>query len=771
MKSSYYLILFLFGINLTRANTVTPALAQKVAENFYKQHSAHSISSVNLAYTAVSEMGVPVYYAFNINANDGFVLITANDGLRPVIGYSTEKKFVVPGKNTMIAYWLNKRKEEIQSSIVNNLQTDKRISNEWAHYTNPTNVRLNTLAATMSTQSVTPLVQSTWDQSPYYNDSCPNNSVTGCVATAMAQIMRYWNYPLQGKDTASYCDCTANGFSDNFGVQSVNFGTTIYNWADMPLSVATTNTAVAQLMYHCGVSIHMDYDPQGSNGELIVPESPYCSQIAFPKYFNYNPYTINGILKNNYSDTAWMQFILTDLYAGRPIEYAGGDHCWVLDGYDGDGNVHMNWGWSGEDNGFYPLSNLNLGAGPDYDFTQGQEAIFGIQPWKLLSTDAGIQSINTPMPISCTSSVNPVVTLLNFGSSTLTSCTINYQVDANSPQTIAWSGSLDSTQSTTVSLGNMNLSSGTHTLTCYTSKPNATTDGDSLNDRSVIIFYTGTTGQLLPLSQGFETSNNLPSGWALNNSLNYGNWMVTNRAAKTGVNTIAYDNAEGNGDGNMTGQSGRFYIPGYDFTNAAFEILTFDVAYAPATKQGSNTVLNDTLAVYYSPDCGTTWNNLYTKGGSKLATATTFHPSNSSAADWAPTSTQWRTESINLSAVAGMPDVMFAFENRSDWGNWLFIDNINILTSTGIDAITSENNLSVYPNPATNQFTMEGKGMNGNLQYTLYDVTGRELKKGEIKTEANGFTQTISTDDLMPGVFFIKVADAKNTWVKKLSIQ
>jgi len=184
------------------------------------------------------------------------------------------------------------------TSGTNNIEGKiQRVSNEWNKYSNQAVARLNTQLITVSSASVTPLVQTTWDQSPFYNDSCPSGSVTGCVATTMAQIMRYWNYPLHGKDTSSYCDCTANGFTNNFGTQFANYGATSYNWAAMPLSVASTNTAVAQLMYHCGVSVHMDYDPNGSGAEVIIPESIFCSQTAFPKYFNYDPYTIKGLLK------------------------------------------------------------------------------------------------------------------------------------------------------------------------------------------------------------------------------------------------------------------------------------------------------------------------------------------------------------------------------------------------------------------------------------------------------------------------------------------
>ena len=270
---------FVLALNIANAKPVNLATAQKVAENFYKQNSKITIVSITLVYTEISAGGLPVFYAFDINSNDGFVLIAAEDAVHPIIGYSTENNFVMPkaSEKTTIGYWLKScatgintvRSKSRVASTEAALQWEKYIKNKPELYT-PARLTGNNATATAN-PVVAPLCQTTWNQSPIYNALCPgpsnNKAVTGCVATAMAQIMRYWSYPTIGRGSSTYCDCTADGYSDNYGIQSANYGATTYNWAAMPYNVTSSNTAVATLMYHCGVSVEMDYDPSGSGAE------------------------------------------------------------------------------------------------------------------------------------------------------------------------------------------------------------------------------------------------------------------------------------------------------------------------------------------------------------------------------------------------------------------------------------------------------------------------------------------------------------------------
>ena len=201
----------------------------------------------------------------------------------------------------------------------------------------------------------------------------------------MAQIMKYWNYPAQGIGSHSYTPYTR----PDLGVQSANFGETTYEWANMPnqLSQSSTTTqinAIATLMYHCGVSVDMMYDISSNGGSgAYSNDIPY----ALVNYFNYKS-TATYLTKSSYTDNNWIALLKSELNAGRPIEYngsgSGGGHAFVCDGYDNNNKFHFNWGWSGQNDGFFALTSLNPGSGGSgggsYNFTNDQNAVIGIEP-------------------------------------------------------------------------------------------------------------------------------------------------------------------------------------------------------------------------------------------------------------------------------------------------------------------------------------------------------------------------------------------------------
>ncbi len=487
-KLTCLILVFVLGANLVSASPVSSTTAKTVAENFYKQTARTSSAAASLTYTETSNTGQPVYYVFNINTAGGFVIVTADDAAHPIIGYSTKGHFVQPLSVTTIAHWLNKRKDEINAIRTNNYAADASITKEWLDYQDSEKA-LNTPPNTMS---VSPLVQTTWDQGNnggFYNDSCPSSSVTGCVATAMSQIMKFWSYPSSGTGSSSYCDCTSSGKAQNYGTLSANYGASVYNWANMPLNVTSTNVDVAKIMYHCGVSVEMDYSPTGSGAWVITADGPVCAQTSYVNYFNYDPNTIQGLQRSNYTDAQWIALLENDLNIGRPIQYVGNDpnsggHTWVCDGYDATDNFHMNWGWGGFDDGYFAINTLNPSS---ENFSDGHEALIGIQPLAS-SLDAGVAAVNSPSGSSCNSIINPIVKIKNFGLTLLTTCTVNYQIDNGPVQTLSWTGSLASGLTAVVPLPWLTVPSGTHTLTCFTTNPDNGVDGNAVNDQSIISF-------------------------------------------------------------------------------------------------------------------------------------------------------------------------------------------------------------------------------------------------------------------------------------------
>ena len=266
------------------------------------------------------------------------------------------------------------------------------------------------------------------------------------------------------------------------------------------------------------------------------------------------------------------------------------------------------------------------------------------------------------------------------------------------------------------------------------------------------------------LPEGFENNTNLPIGWTLDNPDNDAAWEVVTTVSHTGSNAIGFNNCQGNGAGtSMAGTKDRFMTTAYNFPNSIVSAsLSFDLAYAVLNYK--NQLITDSLAILYSTDCGSTWHQLYLKGGSELSAIKT------TVSCWTPGSNDWRTETINLEMIKGENNVMFAFENRSNWGEWIYIDNINISVVTDITTINPLADIKLFPNPASSSITIEGEHAD-KIGYFIYNVVGLVVKTGDIEANGNNFTEKIQLNDFSKGMYFITFSDRKNTWTKKFNVQ
>ena len=230
-----------------------------------------------------------------------------------------------------------------------------------------------------------------WDQSAPFNNLCPAGTPVGCVATAMAQIMRYWKHPQQGTGSHTW---KWNGIT-----HSVDFGATTYDWDKLLPKYSWGATAeqqaeVAKLSYHCGVSVDMMYaaDGSGSWGQRVAG--------ALQKYFDYND-RAGFVSRDSYSYEDWNELLVNELKAGRPILFTASNeeagHAFVIDGVDADGLYHVNWGWNGWYNGYFDICILNpYGAGigaseSEFGFCMDQDAVIQICP------DKGVGDLISPV--------------------------------------------------------------------------------------------------------------------------------------------------------------------------------------------------------------------------------------------------------------------------------------------------------------------------------------------------------------------------------------
>lgn len=400
MRKIYLSILLSIAICVgLNAKHVELNYALQVAKNFYQQNtSTPATMPFKLVYECKtnanvgrSSDGITAYYVFDVGENQGFVIVSGDDLAEPVLGYNITGRYTKENLPPALIKWMDNYRLQIVYAVENLQSTSTEITNKWDKYYNNTTVN----HPGRSTNSVNPLLGSiAWNQDPYYNEMCPYDNnysdycVTGCVATAMAQIMKYWAFPTQGTGFHSYND-------PHYGTQSANFGGTTYQWSSMPNSINSSNNAIATLMYHCGVAVDMGYGPGATGGsEAYVtiagaPTGSACAELAYKTYFGYDPGTIQGILRDNYpNQNDWTSLLTNELDNNRPIQYAGsgqgGGHTWVCDGYDQNGQFHMNWGWGGNSNGYFDINNLSPGAlgagGGTGGFNSYQQAIIGIKP-------------------------------------------------------------------------------------------------------------------------------------------------------------------------------------------------------------------------------------------------------------------------------------------------------------------------------------------------------------------------------------------------------
>ena len=366
------LLLFLSLSTLTGfAGVLTPEEALQRIKGPQIYATRGETGQLTLSYTLEDSNSQPSLYIFTNNSG-GFVVASADDSAFPVLGYSDSGEFDPDNIPAELQYWLSTYSREIELARESNYSATPN------------------LEAMVSTdmEAIAPLLTCKWNQGAPYNDYCytiaadgtETKSVTGCVATAMAQVMYYFKYPEIGHGEISY----KHGDS---GTYSMNFGEKAFDWDQMlptyyPGSYTSEEAdAVAYLMKACGYSVKMDYGKgeSGANGANIAG--------ALIDYFGYNT-GISLQTRKFYTYDEWVEMIYSNLKNVGPVVYDGsaldGGHSFVCDGYDGNGYFHINWGWGGMSDGYYLLDALNPDefgiGGAAGGFNLGQQVILNITP-------------------------------------------------------------------------------------------------------------------------------------------------------------------------------------------------------------------------------------------------------------------------------------------------------------------------------------------------------------------------------------------------------
>lgn len=416
-----YLLFLLLSTQTLSAKEISASQARSAAIAFLHQHNTDPLRSLTppdltlvtgVFGPASSNEGplrhsgsqVPELYLFLINGSEGFVLVSGDDAAIPIPGYS-----LTEGIDTTLALppnlkqWMEGYREQIRLIRRQNLTPLPEIRALWrGEYGDLRSAR----------EPVEPMLTARWDQMDYYNEACPfdeeynSRSLVGCVAVAVGQVMRYWEYPVRGVGMHSY-------EHPKYGLLKADFGAKNYLWNQMPDNLTSPNSEVATLLYHLGVSVNMSYATaeEGGSGAQIASEVHTIDHpdilVALTAYFGYSSMAKRAS-RSQYTDTDWQTMMREEMEAGRPVIYGGGGddygHAFVCDGFNGEGYFHMNWGWSGIYNGYFLLDALNPLI--DFPFNTRHQAIVSLCP---------ADPHNDPFPVlSSFSETSPVSYNYNF---------------------------------------------------------------------------------------------------------------------------------------------------------------------------------------------------------------------------------------------------------------------------------------------------------------------------------------------------------------------
>ena len=373
-KFSTFVLFLCVSMCLSAAPRTVDAAKALAATHFSSRSSAVSgkqnapAAEPRLAYThplSAAEANTPALYVFN-NGDNGFVIVSADDCTKEVLAYSDQGTFNASDIPANVQFYLNMYAGEIARAKAHGVV--RKPAKKAAAY-----------------PAVSPLCTAQWDQDAPYNNLCPKDgssrSVTGCVATAAAQLMYANKYPTKGTGSHSY---TWNGKT-----LSVNFGSTTYQWSNMRddysgSSTSAQKSAVATLMYHCGVACDMDYSSDASGAYNEDMARGLISYFGYDKGIYYLP-------KDYLKENALLALMSNDLQAGHTIFMGGATkqnegHAFICDGMDTKGYLHINWGWSGYCDGYYQISALEPadqgigGASSGLPFTEDVTVALNIKP-------------------------------------------------------------------------------------------------------------------------------------------------------------------------------------------------------------------------------------------------------------------------------------------------------------------------------------------------------------------------------------------------------
>ena len=346
---------------------MSESTCRKVAARFLAAETGgYDLNSLRLANEKnVTKDGADnnEFYVFDTPKN-GFVIVAGDDSVTPIIAYSSNGRFIDGKSMTNFRWWMDIWARRISSNREKGVKATAAIRSEWDRYTKEGSARGSDGEGTV-------LETALWDQNYPYNSCCPKidggQAVTGCVATAMGILMKYFEWPVAGKGSAPAY--TYKGYT----IPAVKLGEE-YDWKNMPISLSIRSSkvqkeAVATLLYHAGVIVESQYGTEST--------SAYSEEIrnALVTYMDYDK-SATFKYANMYTDKEWINMIKDNIRETGPVLYGGASgeegHQFLVTGYDSADRIYINWGWGGDNNGFYSYPGVG-------GFNEGNDALFNVK--------------------------------------------------------------------------------------------------------------------------------------------------------------------------------------------------------------------------------------------------------------------------------------------------------------------------------------------------------------------------------------------------------
>ncbi len=766
LLSTLLIINSLFFFTDSFAQFVSVERAQKVVVSLFNERKPSATKTITVTEIENNALiyykGVAAYYIFNITG-DAFVIVSADERIYPVLGYSFQSDFDLENVPDCLDWLLAEYKEQIFQVVSDNVNNKNlEINKDWEKYETENQQKSNSnLSAFPNLLSVAPLTTTTWSQGCFYNDLCPaDNSLgatrcgrvpVGCVATAFGQVMKYHNHPSQGTGSNSYSN-------SNYGNISANFGTATYNWAAMPNKPLSASPEVAKVLYHAGVSVDMTYTANSSSAFTTAVRTALVNNFKYAS-------TAQNVNKSSYSNIQWETLIRTELDANRIVIISGSDpvanagHAFIADGYQGTNSFHINWGWNGSSDGYFLLTALSPST---YSFNTSVGAIIGIKPLVVAATCPVVTGLvaNNLTPSSATLAWAAVTGSAN-------SYNVKYKLATSSTWTTL------TTSGTSIAVSGLIASSSYHfqvqrvcsgvSSSNYSASTTFTTTGVVSNNTTVTIGTgTGTTGAapygtsnmdertqfIITKSQllaaGYTSSTNFIKSIAFNVS-SASSQTMNGFTIKIGHTTLSsFPSASF-----LTGTTTTVYS-GSKVVTSGWNTHTFTNSFS---YNGTGNLLIDIC-----------WNNASTSSNSNVKyTGTAVYQTiynKTNVSNGGVCNTTPGTLSYNR------PNIKLVFSSSAQ----LAVINIKALDETPDEKqglSQAPLGIILYPNPAENITTIYFEGHLEKAQIKVFDIMGKQVFIDYIYNN----NYELQLENYAPGIYQLILETENQQFSKKLIVQ